>query len=386
MRRADLLRPYGAQVHRLRHDLRIVGDASHRLKEQKRVRHLGDLRNDPRALPQGERAHGVLLHLDVTTLAAGHVLGICHVADADARPADMGQDQSRQPVDEAEDGEVSLWQGVPAQVRWLAQAQVRLLLMNHEALLYRPEQLARFESSAERSAGAGTDLHDYELKLANAAVRDRSLAPLLQRVLDRLVPSRLVESQFWENLFAHCDVIKVHVVTDYLRAQDLNAQARRERIAGWVDAYDDLPPDLQADSKRAAEAIAAEARAPEPSAAEAWMGFEPRDLPRWRMSRDEGAWLEYAEGGPWEIAKILRRMLEVRRVREQERREGESAREAGTSDECPTTPARGTADRDGALEQAELLAATPSSPLDSPPPIPPPPATPIPPPPPAVSS
>ena len=94
------------------------------------------------------------------------------------------------------------------------------------------------------------------------------------------------------------------------------------------------------------------------------MGFEPRDLPRWRMSRDEGAWLEYAEGGPWEIAKILRRMLEVRRVREQERREGESAREAGTSDECPTTPERGRADRDGALEQAELLAATPSSPLD----------------------
>ena len=285
----------------------------------------------------------------------------------------MGQDQSRQPVDEAEDGEVSLWQGVPAQVRWLAQAQVRLLLMNHEALLYRPEQLARFES-AERSAGV--DLHDHELKLANAAVRDRSLAPLLQRVLDRLVPSRLVESQFWENFFAHCDVIKVHVVTDYLRAQDLNAQARRERIAGWVDAYDDLPPELQADSKRAAEA---------------WMGFEPRELPRWRMARDEGAWLEYAEGGPWEIAKILRRMLEVRRVREQERREGpgERARGAGAPDDraCPTTPERRTADRDGALEQAELLAAMPSSPLDSPPPIPPPrPAPPIPPPPPALCS
>ena len=64
----------------------------------------------------------------------------------------MGQDHSR-PNDrggaEDEDG-ISLWEGVPREILWLVQSQVRLLLTNHSsALLHRPEQLQNTDEQEE---------------------------------------------------------------------------------------------------------------------------------------------------------------------------------------------------------------------------------------------
>jgi hypothetical protein len=197
--------------------------------------------------------------------------------------------------------DISLWEGVPPPIRWLVQSQVRLLLMNHPgALLYRPEQLhlADYDQQEQRT-GAPQALGQYEMRLANAAIRDRSLAPRLQRVLDRLVPSQLTEAQFWDNFFSHVDVTKVRLVTDYLRAQDLHASAKREKLAGWEQQFDSLSAELQEDVKHASEAISAEVIPPEPTAAEVAVGFEPATLPRWAASED-ATWAKYAEDGPFE--------------------------------------------------------------------------------------
>ena len=149
----------------------------------------------------------------------------------------MGQDGSKsKTTDDAggigDDSGVSLWEGVPEPVLWLVQAQVRALLTNHSsALAHRPESLqtgggddSDDEMMSPRRAG---ELQMNEAALAHSALRDKTLAPRLQRALDKLVPAHLSDAAFWDNFFSHVDVIKVQIVTDYLTAQDA---ARGERM------------------------------------------------------------------------------------------------------------------------------------------------------------
>ena len=63
----------------------------------------------------------------------------------------------------------SLWEGVPRDILWLVQAQVRLLLANHpSALLYRPETLSD-DPQDDRVQRA--ELQPHEARLAAAALQ-----------------------------------------------------------------------------------------------------------------------------------------------------------------------------------------------------------------------
>ena len=149
----------------------------------------------------------------------------------------MGQETSRQAARGAAavDGEddISLWEGVPKEILWLVQSQVRMLLTNHaSALQQRPEQLQAADEHDKEVRGGQLQLH--EARLAASALRDRSLSPRLQKVLDRLVPSNLTEVQFWDNFFSHVDVIKVRLVTDFLCAQDNHTADQKRKQTEWV--------------------------------------------------------------------------------------------------------------------------------------------------------
>lgn len=225
----------------------------------------------------------------------------------------MGQQGSKSLTDDstaADDG-ISLWEGVPVEVKWLVQSQVRLLLANHtSALATRPEQLqSSDEQEDETRAG---HLAPHETRLAHAALRDRALAPRLQKALDKLVPSQLNEAQFWDNFFSHVDVIKVRLVTDYLCAQDAAQAERAQKHAEWIRLFDSMDVEMRADVRRAAERIAARQQPPPPSALELQMGLDARQTPRWTV--DGESWLEYVEDGPFEVVKVLQAELTRRGV------------------------------------------------------------------------
>ncbi len=229
----------------------------------------------------------------------------------------MGADSSkpdrlRHQRDDAEGGGSgpSLWEGVPPEVAWLAKTQVRLLLSSHaSALLHRPESLASMEE--EEDASRRGELQPHETALATAALRDRALAPRLQKVLDRLVPAHLAEATFWDNFFSHVDVIKVRVVTDFLNARDCARAEREAKHAGWVRLYDAMEDEMKHDLRRAAERIAARQQPPPPSAVELQLGGDTARRPeRWRP--DGEAWLEYVEDGPHEVLEVLKAALALR--------------------------------------------------------------------------
>jgi hypothetical protein len=186
----------------------------------------------------------------------------------------MGQDGSKsKAADDAggvgDDSGVSLWEGVPEPVLWLVQAQVRALLTNHSsALAHRPESLqtgggddSDDEMMSPRRAG---ELQMNEAALAHSALRDKTLAPRLQRALDKLVPAHLSEAAFWDNFFSHVDVIKVQIVTDYLTAQDTARAERMRKHEAWVQLFDAMEPEMRIDLRRAAERIAARQQPPPP--------------------------------------------------------------------------------------------------------------------------
>lgn len=228
-----------------------------------------------------------------------------------------------------EDTGVSLWEGVPEPVLWLVQAQVRLLLTNHSsALLHRPESAGPSGDESPRAEMTrGGDLEPHEAALAHAALRDRALAPRLQRVLDRLVPAHLSETVFWDNFFSHVDVLKVRVVTDFLTAQDAVIAERAQKHRNWVQLFDAMEPDMRVDLRRAAERIAARQQQPACSELELQLGLDQHRPPRWQP--DAEAWLEYVEDGPHEVTKVLRHALEDR---------GESEAAVGAPREEPPIP------------------------------------------------
>ena len=127
---------------------------------------------------------------------------------------------------------VSLWEGVPGEVLWLVQAQVKLLLTKYiKTLLHRPEQYL-----TDHSELAGQALAPREAQLAESALNDPALASRLQLVRDRLVPIHLSEEQFWDNFLSHVDVIKLNLVTDFLQSQDRVVKEDAERREQWVAA------------------------------------------------------------------------------------------------------------------------------------------------------
>ena len=141
-----------------------------------------------------------------------------------------------------------LWEGVPDDVRWLVISHVKLLLTNDpEALCFRPDQLEPTDSPDH-------ELDDHEAAAAAAALRDRGLGPLIQKAIDTLVPGSISEATFWEHFFCHVDVLKVKIVSDYLRAQELCADARKRKQEEWLSAFDRCDESLQMDLKRAADA------------------------------------------------------------------------------------------------------------------------------------
>mmetsp|Transcript_28655 Transcript_28655/g.78294 ORF Transcript_28655/g.78294 Transcript_28655/m.78294 type:complete len:298 (-) Transcript_28655:242-1135(-) len=196
-----------------------------------------------------------------------------------------------------------LWEGVSDEMRWLVIAQVRVLLnLEPEVLLYRPDQL---EGDANDVA---VELGAHETQLATAALRDKVLGPKLQKARDALVPTKLSEPAFWDHFFSHVDVIKVKIVSDYLRAQELAAEAEKRKRIAWRAAFERFEPPLKADLKRAAEHICKQRPPAHASASEVAAGFDPRSLPRWTAGCTE-AWVAYTEDGPWEIEQFLRRIL-----------------------------------------------------------------------------
>ena len=226
----------------------------------------------------------------------------------------MGQEHSRQPRQQHEshaDGDaVSLWEGVPKEILWLVQSQVRLLLTHHSsALQQRPEQLQASDEAEEEERGG--HLQPFEARLATAALRDRVLVPRLQKVLDKLVPAHLTEVQFWDNFFSHVDVIKVRLVTDFLSAQDVRASEQRRKHSEWLRLFDSMDTEMRADLRCAAERIAARQQPPTPSAVELQMGVDSQRAARWSI--DGESWLEYVEDGPYEVQKV-RRCEPVRRL------------------------------------------------------------------------
>jgi hypothetical protein len=154
------------------------------------------------------------------------------------------------------------------------------------------------------------ELQMNEAALAHSALRDKTLAPRLQRALDKLVPAHLSEAAFWDNFFSHVDVIKVQIVTDYLTAQDTARAERMRKHEAWVQLFDAMEPEMRIDLRRAAERIAARQQPPPPSAVELQLGLDQHRSPCWRP--DGEAWLEYVEDGPFEVLKVLKRTLERR--------------------------------------------------------------------------
>lgn len=239
----------------------------------------------------------------------------------------MGQEQSAQArahhaeVPAAAAGDApSLWEGVPEPVLWLVKEQVRQLLTNHSsALLHRPEALTVHdddddgEDAGQQHSGRGR-MQPHETSLAHAALRDKTIGPRVQRVLDRLVPTHVSEATFWDNFFSHLDVLKVRLVTDFLTAQDTARAELARKHESWVELFDCLDADMQGDLRRAAERIAARQRPPASTAAELAYGLDSQRQPRW--TPDGEAWLEYVEDGPHEVAKVLRATLEARGVLE----------------------------------------------------------------------
>lgn len=220
----------------------------------------------------------------------------------------MGQEQSAQArahhaeVPAAAAGDApSLWEGVPEPVLWLVKEQVRQLLTNHSsALLHRPEALTVHdddddgEDAGQQHSGRGR-MQPHETSLAHAALRDKTIGPRVQRVLDRLVPTHVSEATFWDNFFSHLDVLKVRLVTDFLTAQDTARAELARKHESWVELFDCLDADMQGDLRRAAERIAARQRPPASTAAELAYGLDSQRQPRW--TPDGEAWLEYVEDG-----------------------------------------------------------------------------------------
>ena len=201
---------------------------------------------------------------------------------------------------------VSLWEGVPGEVLWLVQAQVKLLLTKYiKTLLHRPEQYL-----TDHSELAGQALAPREAQLAESALNDPALASRLQLVRDRLVPIHLSEEQFWDNFLSHVDVIKLNLVTDFLQSQDRVVKEDAERREQWVAAYDALEPELQLDLKRAAEKIAIEQKVPDPGLVDTHLGIDPP--PPLAYAPHGDSWTEYVEGGPYEIFKVLQKTLRER--------------------------------------------------------------------------
>jgi hypothetical protein len=219
---------------------------------------------------------------------------------------------------------------VPPPVLWLVQAQVKLLLTKHwSALLHRPESLTVEDDDDDdlheegqegedmdavaRTGDSGRQgpMQPHELELAHAALRDKTIGPKLQKVLDRLVPSRMQEANFWDNFFSHVDVIKVRLVTDFLTAQDAANAERVQKHETWVQLYDSLESDMKSDLRRAAERIAARQQPPPPTSVELALGLDAHRPPRWMPDTSE-AWLEYVEDGPQQVSAVLRAALVAR--------------------------------------------------------------------------
>ena len=223
-----------------------------------------------------------------------------------------------------DDGRVSLWEGVPPPILWLAQSQLKQLLSNHtSALLHRPEQLGAIDSEGEddddddivlddtlssRAETRRGPLQPHEAALAAVALRDKVIGPRLQKALDRLVPARMPEATFWDNFFSHVDVIKVRLVTDYLTAQDGVGAATAAKHARWVQLFDALEPEMRQDVRRAAERIAARQQLPPLSDLEHQLGLDEHRAQRWVPDSSDAS-LEYVEDGPHEVAKVLKAAL-----------------------------------------------------------------------------
>ena len=233
--------------------------------------------------------------------------------------------------------ELVLWEGVPDDVRWLVISHVKLLLTNDpEALCFRPDQLEPTDSPDH-------ELDDHEAAAAAAALRDRGLGPLIQKAIDTLVPGSISEATFWEHFFCHVDVLKVKIVSDYLRAQELCADARKRKQEEWLSAFDRCDESLQMDLKRAAEHIAMDVyRATDaPGASEADSRRRAEEIAlsefgsaaRWTPGTTE-AWLDYTEDGPWEIARFLQKRL-ARRARESRESAAAAAAAAGGMPSAP---------------------------------------------------
>ena len=229
----------------------------------------------------------------------------------------------------------SLWEGVPPAVLWLVQAQVKLLLSNYwPSLEYRPGELLEDDESSDEDEGEGEDgaaaerpragrgdrdprrrghMEPQEAALAAFALRDKVIGARVQKVLDRLVPSRMSEAAFWDNLFSHIDVIKVRLVTEYLTAEDAASKETAAKHEGWVALYDSMEEEMRTDLRRAAERIAARQQPPQPTASELALGLDAHRPPVWAPNLGEGhGWLEYVEDGPVEVAKVLRAALVAR--------------------------------------------------------------------------
>lgn len=231
----------------------------------------------------------------------------------------------------AESGRVSLWEGVPPAILWLAQSQLKLLLTQYtSALLHRPEQLAEIDdgeddhdddadghdgvggsrqglTSARADARRGP-LQPHEAALAAVALRDKVIGVRLQKALDRLVPARMSEATFWDNFFSHVDVIKVRLVTDFLTAQEAARAAVETKHERWVQLFDAMEPEMRQDVRRAAERIAARQQPPPLSDLEHQLGLDDHRSARW-VPESADASLEYAEDGPHEVAAVLRATL-----------------------------------------------------------------------------
>jgi len=118
-------------------------------------------------------------------------------------------------------------------------------------------------------------------------------------------------------------------MTDYLRAQDLVAQQRKTKYSRWMAAYDGCAPELQQDVKHASELICHEQPPLEAKAFELQMGFDATKLKRWSKGCGESS-LEYAEDGPFEIAKVIHRRL-AKRGRLAAKRHAEATEQAAAA-------------------------------------------------------
>lgn len=231
----------------------------------------------------------------------------------------------------AGEARVSLWEGVPPPILWLAQSQLKLLLTQYtSSLLQRPEQLAEMDDDDEEEEGEETrtagarprppqvrsdarrgPLQPHEAALAAVALRDKAIGARLQKALDRLVPARMPEAAFWDNFFSHVDVIKVRLVTDFLTAQEAARTAAEAKHERWVQLFDAMEPEMRQDVRRAAERIAARQQPPQLSDLEHQLGLDAHRSARW-VPESVDASLEYVEDGPHEVAKVLRAALVTR--------------------------------------------------------------------------